>query len=108
MTWSQMEYFARAVAYHRAEESLVALAIAHNPYVKQSKIERLHRHFKRHMRTAQHGEPGMAIDVREGGSVGMTGEALERSMGQLGRLFGPVKRVVLSREEFAARMKAKQ
>jgi len=107
MTYSQMEYFARAVSYHRAEESLVALAIAHNPYVKASKIERLHRHFKRHMRSAQQGEP-VGIDMREGGSVGMTGEALERQMGQLGQLFGPVKRVVLSREELAARMRARQ
>ena len=95
------------MAYQGAEDALVALAIVHNPYAKASKVDRLNRHLRRRMRSAEHGEP-QVMNLREGGSVGMTGEALERQVGQLGRLFGPVKRVVLSREEFAARMRAKR
>ena len=101
-----MEYFLRASSYVKAENALLALSIAHNPYTKQSKMERLPRHLKRMMRQAKVGEP-VGIDMRDGGTVGMTGESLERQMRTLQGMFGPVRRVTLSREEFEKRMRAR-
>lgn len=102
MTWSQLEYFLRATTYVQAENMLMAIAVAHNPYVKSSQVERLPRSLRRAMRAAKEGMPG----ANGSGFVPMTGEALERQMGQLRGMFGPVKRITLSPEDFRKRMEA--
>jgi len=102
-----MEYFLRAASYVRADNLLVEVAIAHNPYAKATKIDRLPRYLRRQMQSARVGEP-LDMDARHGGSVGMTGEAIERQLGQLSGLLGKVKRVNLSREEFMKRQRAQQ
>jgi hypothetical protein len=106
MTWSQMEYFSRALSFLDADLALLDLAIAHNPYAKANRIERLSRALRRQMRSAEFGEE-QPVDARDGRRGGMTGEALEQQAGQISRMFGPIKRVTLSPEEFAARMRAK-
>lgn len=106
MTWSQLEYFTRAATYVEAEDLLMALSIAHNPYTKQQAVGRLWRTLRGAMRAAKHGMPGMSANG-DGRMIPLSGEALERQLGPLTQMLGPVKRVVLSPDDFAKRMRAR-
>lgn len=106
MTWSQLEYFTRAVSWLDTDLALLDLAIAHNPFAKPNRVDRLPRSLRRRLRSLEFGDE-LPVDTRDGGRAGMTGESLEQQAGQISRVFGPIKRVTLSPEEFAKRMQAR-
>jgi hypothetical protein len=97
MTATQIDYYGRALVYLTAQEDLVRLAIAHNPYSdNKMKAGRLGRELKRLMRDAERGydaaqQPATAADV-------------EQMIGRMASVFGPVKRIQLSPDEFKAKM----
>lgn len=97
MTWSQLQFYGRAVAYNEAAQASMALAITHNPYAETAhKAAKLGRTLRQQMNEAERG-PRRSI-------AAMTKEQVEAGVRQLDKIFGRVKRVTLSKEELQAKL----